>query len=143
MLRVSRIDNLSKIDKILYEDGIHKRLLPSEQRVDWDVANTKNCIAYLMYDNEEEAGFVLFMPVFDGIYLVDIGVLKRYRGKNAFLLAQMARDIFFTNSGCDFIMAKIKKDNPESRMFAFKCGLRDLYSTNEYFYMGVKHGRSS
>ena len=133
----------SLIESVFYNADIKKYLFENEaHEINWKLAENVGAKFYALYQ-DELCGMVVFMPVFDTIWMVDIGIFSEKRGPMAYEAAKIAVDMFFMKNYGDFIIAKIKKKNRKNLFFAVNCGFKHLFNTKIYNYLGVKNGWGS
>lgn len=115
----------------------------SEERLDND-----SIIYYLLKVNDENAGFCLFLhlsyneieDINDGCYLVDVGILKKFRGKLAIELAKIAYNKFINEINPQRLFGIIKIENKKSLYFAMKVGFELIKKDDVHYFLEAKNG---
>lgn len=116
----------------------------SEERLD-----NEYIIYYLMKVNDEIAGFCLILNLFnhdehdEKCFLVDIGILKKFRGKQAYQLAKIALNKFLDEEKPNRLLGLIKIKNKKALYFAMKVGFEIIKKDDVHYFLEVKNGQFS
>lgn len=89
----------------------------------------------------QPAGFVLAHFLSPGTYEIHTNLTLDCRGSRAIAAGRMVRDFLFNDAQADKLVSTCPYYNPASLVFAFRCGMRIDYRTqNEFRKDGQSYG---
>lgn len=141
-LKVERTFNYKLVKSILFNDDISSNLISFKYENAEQILNDPSMIYYVFIVDNNIAGLCAFKDLKEmsnvvGNYGVDIGILKKYRGKVGYELGKMMLDIFNQTFVPNKIFALIKNENRASIYFTIRMGFKMLIKQNEYSILGT------
>jgi hypothetical protein len=99
---------------------------------------------HIMYVDNSIAGISIYLRFTDykdspDVYVADVGILKKYRGKTGLELEKLSLYILYNSLNVLKVMCAINKNNDGAICFAKKLGFKIIDSQQEYLLLEVKN----
>lgn len=96
---------------------------------------------YNLLSDGKYAGLIVFVLYQPDVYLLDLAILSKFRGKIAYNLIDLAKIKFFKNHPLAHVLTAISINNKKALFFALKSGMKIIRQENDRWYLELNYGR--
>jgi hypothetical protein len=139
---VTTDEDVKRFCDVVFHPDICKNLIKDHDSVKNNISVIKNDDYYctILVNNEEDIGIVAF-KIYKDIKksCADVGVIKEFRGKNAYLAVKDGLIKFFKKYPEIELYSFVKKANRASLFFAMKMGFKIQHKVYGHYFLRYKN----
>ncbi len=141
-LRVVRTKDLDSILNMTRHKDIHRGLICIENKNNEKSFLDKTVKCFLLKDEGRNVGICVILDLSsafseNGIFCLDLGIIKEYRGRRGFKLGKILFKIIFEEEKCKKLYAIINKKNKPSLFYALHYGFKIKGTDRMNYYLEV------
>lgn len=141
MITIEQTMDLEKIEDFLFDKDIKDAFIPDDslKKGDKSILNWKSKF-FLMICDGFAAGICILYPISKDMAGIHLGIKKKFRGKIAYEISERMRDFIREELNLKRLLARIRRNNRKTIVFASQMGFKTFGGNEIYKYMEANYG---